>query len=156
MKEVPFWWPQNIRRQGPLSIRNYMPITNLKRCRKKHWWFNLGKYSGIFSGLKLIPLTSRIWWAPNNASKWQMGFNSLNAELNPICHLLALLWTHHIFHVRGLRVNSAFKDSIRNYMPIMNLKRCRKKHWWLNLGKYSGIFFWIKTNPANVENMVSS
>jgi hypothetical protein len=26
--------------------------------------------------LTLIPLTWRIWWAPNNASKWQMGFNS--------------------------------------------------------------------------------
>ena len=31
-------------------------------------------------------------------------FNSLNAELNPICHLLALLGAHHIFHVSGLRV----------------------------------------------------
>jgi len=30
-------------------------------------------------------------------------FNLLNAELNPICHLLALL-AHHIFHVSGLRV----------------------------------------------------
>jgi hypothetical protein len=25
--------------------------------------------------LTLILLTCRIWWAPNNASKWQMGFN---------------------------------------------------------------------------------
>jgi len=32
-------------------------------------------------------------------------FNPLNAELNPICHLLALLGAHHIFHVSGLRVN---------------------------------------------------
>jgi len=24
----------------------------------------------------LILLTWRIWWAPNNASRWQMGFNS--------------------------------------------------------------------------------
>jgi hypothetical protein len=30
--------------------------------------------------------------------------NPLNTELNPICHLLALLG-HHIFHVSGLRVN---------------------------------------------------
>jgi transposase len=28
----------------------------------------------------------------------------LNVELNPICHLLALLEAHHIFHVSGLRV----------------------------------------------------
>ena len=31
--------------------------------------------------------------------------NPLNAKLNPIYHLLALLGTHHIFHVSGLRVN---------------------------------------------------
>jgi hypothetical protein len=31
--------------------------------------------------------------------------NPLNDELNPICHLLALLEAHHIFHVSGLRVN---------------------------------------------------
>ena len=31
--------------------------------------------------------------------------NPLNAELNPICHLLALLGAHYIFHVSGLRVN---------------------------------------------------
>jgi hypothetical protein len=30
--------------------------------------------------------------------------NPLNAELNPICHLLALLGAHHIFHVSGLSV----------------------------------------------------
>jgi hypothetical protein len=30
--------------------------------------------------------------------------NPLNAELNPICHLLALLGTHHILHVSRIRV----------------------------------------------------
>jgi hypothetical protein len=32
-------------------------------------------------------------------------FNPLNAELNPICHLLALLG-HHILHVSRIRVKS--------------------------------------------------
>jgi len=27
-------------------------------------------------------------------------FNTLNAELNPICHLLQLLGAHHILHVK--------------------------------------------------------
>ena len=31
--------------------------------------------------------------------------NPFNAELNRICHLMALLGAHHIFHVNGLRVN---------------------------------------------------
>jgi len=30
--------------------------------------------------------------------------NSLNAELNPICHLLALLGAHRILHVSRIRV----------------------------------------------------
>ena len=34
-----------------------------------------------------------------------MAFNPLSAELNPICHLLALLGTHHILHVSRIRVN---------------------------------------------------
>ena len=33
------------------------------------------------------------------------GINPLNAELNPICRLLALLGAHHILHVSRLRVN---------------------------------------------------
>ena len=32
--------------------------------------------------------------------------NTLNSELNPICHLLALLRAHHILHVSRIRVNT--------------------------------------------------
>jgi hypothetical protein len=35
-------------------------------------------------------------------------FNPLNAELNPICHLLALLGAHRIFHVSRIRVNNPY------------------------------------------------
>jgi hypothetical protein len=35
-------------------------------------------------------------------------FNPLNAELNPICHLLALLRAHHILHVSRIRVKLRF------------------------------------------------
>jgi hypothetical protein len=35
-------------------------------------------------------------------------FNPLKAELNPICHLLALLGAHHILHVSRIRVNKHF------------------------------------------------
>jgi hypothetical protein len=37
-------------------------------------------------------------------------FNPLNAELNPICYLLALLGAHHILHVSRIRVNSKYHD----------------------------------------------
>jgi hypothetical protein len=33
-------------------------------------------------------------------------FNSLNAKLNPICHLLALLGAHHILHISRIRVKN--------------------------------------------------
>jgi hypothetical protein len=36
--------------------------------------------------------------------------NPLNAELNPICHLLALLGAHHILHVGRIRVNAVAVD----------------------------------------------
>ena len=34
-------------------------------------------------------------------------FNPLNAELNPICYLLALLGAHHFLHVSRIRVNTS-------------------------------------------------
>jgi len=33
-------------------------------------------------------------------------FNPLNAKLNPICHLLALLGAHHILHISRIRVKN--------------------------------------------------
>jgi len=39
-------------------------------------------------------------------------FNPLNAKLNPICHLLALLGAHHILHVSGIRVEDNASISV--------------------------------------------
>jgi hypothetical protein len=49
-----------------------------------------------------------------------MGFNSAFKGLNSICHLLALLGAHHIFHVSGLRVNhnTAYKH-VCIYEPLI-------------------------------------
>jgi len=41
----------------------------------------------------------------NSVEKNSSLINPLNAKLNPICHLLALLGTHHILHVSRIRVN---------------------------------------------------
>jgi len=38
-------------------------------------------------------------------------FNPLNTQLNPICHLLALLGAHHILHGSRIRVNSLIEIS---------------------------------------------
>jgi hypothetical protein len=42
-----------------------------------------------------------------NGNIHHLNFNPLNAELNHVCHLLALLGAHHIFHDSGLRVIAA-------------------------------------------------
>ena len=39
-----------------------------------------------------------------------VGINPLNAKLNPICHLLALIGAHHILHVSGVRVKRSFRN----------------------------------------------
>jgi hypothetical protein len=39
--------------------------------------------------------------------------NPLNAELNPICHLLALLAAHHILHISRIRVNAWKTEHIK-------------------------------------------
>jgi len=44
------------------------------------------------------------FWTRSLVGKWLI-ILSLNAELNPICHLLALLQDHHILHVSRIRVN---------------------------------------------------
>ena len=40
-----------------------------------------------------------------NYTSVRLAFNPLNVELNPICHLPALLGAHHILHVSRIRVN---------------------------------------------------
>jgi len=42
--------------------------------------------------------------------------NPLNAKLNPICHLLALLGAHHILHVSRIRVKKRFKIKFTLYI----------------------------------------
>ena len=52
--------------------------------------------------------------------------NPLNAELNPICHLLALLGVHHFLHVSRIRVKSLTFGLLMSYIygaPILNVSR---------------------------------
>ena len=53
-----------------------------------------------------LPTKSDMW----PCIKTPFGFNPLNAELNPICHLLALLGAHHILHVSRIRVNTTMES----------------------------------------------
>ena len=47
--------------------------------------------------------------------------NPLNTELNPICHLLALLGAHHILHVSRIRVNRLSRSLTARSCTIQSL-----------------------------------
>jgi hypothetical protein len=47
--------------------------------------------------------------------------NPLNAELNPICHLLALLGVHHFLHVSRVRVKSLTLRLLMSYIYMEHL-----------------------------------
>ena len=52
--------------------------------------------------------------------------NPLNAELNPICYLLALLGTHHFLHVSRIRVKSLILRLLMSCIygaPILDVSR---------------------------------
>jgi len=54
--------------------------------------------------------------------------NPLNAELNPICYLLALLGAHHFLHISRIRVKSLTLRQLMSYTciygaPILDVSR---------------------------------
>ena len=51
----------------------------------------------------------------------ELRFNPLNAELNPICYLLALLGSHHFLHVSRIRVKSLTLRLLMSYIYIYNI-----------------------------------
>jgi hypothetical protein len=59
------------------------------------------------------------------ANSWFI--NPLNAELNPICHLLALLGAHPIFHVRRIRVKVHHVASRKRFTVFAKLGKATIK-----------------------------
>jgi len=53
----------------------------------EHWWNDTDRGTPKYSRTSLIQI------------------NPLNAQVNSICHLLALLGAHHIIHISRIRVN---------------------------------------------------
>ena len=86
-------------------------------------------YCSTDGGLSVFKI--KIWKA------WQVHWNQdtireclinrLNAELNPICHLLALVGARHIVHVSRIRVNAvALEWNINPHRGLLNLMLL----WW--------------------------
>ena len=65
--------------------------------------FVWGGGGGLAAKVRSWPLTE-----VKNGWSYTSFFNSLNAELNPICHVLELLGAHHILHVGRIRVKEIY------------------------------------------------
>ena len=67
-------------------------------------------------------------------------FNPLNTELNPICHLLALLGAHHILHVGRIRVKRVCATNAGSFEMVNGVTAHREhnlvSYWCVNLKKY--------------------
>jgi len=59
--------------------------------------------------LVFITETECVYCAVRTGCLSEMRLNPLNADLNPICHVLALLGAHHILHISRIRVNLRLK-----------------------------------------------
>jgi len=62
----------------------------------------------------------------HHVSQLALFFNPLNAELNPICCLLALLGAHHFLHISRIRVKSLALRLLMSYIygaPILDVSR---------------------------------
>ena len=57
----------------------------------------------------------------------QSSLNPLNAELNPICYLLALL-VHHFLHVRRIRVKSLTLRLLMSYINGEHILDVSRSH----------------------------
>jgi hypothetical protein len=78
--------------------------------------------------------------------------NHLDAELNPICHLLALLGDHHILYVSRIRVKADWaqhigSDSQRN-LKIQDIQ----KRFGLHKGTQTNKQTYIHTYPLTQQN----
>jgi hypothetical protein len=93
------WGPQNTVKHNLFNVyitKMFSPESYTHQSRLRlHEYENLRR--------KTIQLQCKHLFQPTLSSKT---INPLNAELNPICHLLALLGAHPIFHVSRVRVNS--------------------------------------------------
>jgi hypothetical protein len=96
--------------------------SNADICKIGTQFLNICEMLFTFKHLSLILLTWRIWWAPNNASNWQIGLNLLAPELfllilaHPVYKMWIIqetnmlkLWNKLHFEEKKRRVCTMFK-----------------------------------------------
>jgi len=66
--------------------------------------------------------------------------NPLNAELNPICHLLALLGAHLILHVSRIRVNMVWCDSFSAFNSVQHFLFIKCEYDLLYIKRWKALY----------------
>jgi len=84
------------------------------------------KNVGTFLPNRTMSLPQRQPFSHSSTARHNKSLNTLNAQLNPICHLLALLGAHHILHVSRIRVN--MKNSNFSQRRFFKLRACILGH----------------------------
>ena len=89
------------------SIR-YFLHTSINRIGLCDWWRQTMQFTvHVQTGLAMFELRAAV--------------NPLNTELNPICHLMALLGAHHILHISRI----GFKLALQYWQCLeKNFKQC--------------------------------
>jgi len=80
-----------IRRKRPDCHHDTKYLLDINEAQFQYWYTTQIFPINAYKHLKYFS----VWYI------FQNKFNPLNAELNPICHLLALLGAHYIFHISG-------------------------------------------------------
>jgi hypothetical protein len=129
MTEIVTYTSHNIHKTQNINSTNYQGLLQRKFYSEKHVLETYSEYK-ILDFLYTEPTNSQLivnYYAtfhvstllchPQDARSYYLSklLNTLNAELKPICHLLALLGAHHILHVSGVRVkylNKVFDKTI--------------------------------------------
>jgi len=94
----------------------------------------------VLSSLTLILLTWRIWWASNNASKWQMGFNSMFKGL-----MYSVSWTRRLryFLCSGSTTNQMLLWPV--FVCLFHLIFYVYYIFWPNRSHHGGSFIQLNT-----------
>jgi len=103
-------WSRNSRAIPLLPLWVIRAVQSLSACTRVHFTFT-------FKHIDYFPKENSVIGVPNGdvfcevrvkfcffICMWIYSFKPLNAKLNPICHLLALLGAHPILHVSRIKV----------------------------------------------------
>ena len=109
----------------PINALNEMQFVRYNSCQlwNSYWpWIVLCKlYFIVFFKVPLLVdiliVRMSTVCATWNTQIFSYSYNPLNAELNPICYLLALL-AHHFLHVSRIRVKSLTLRLLMSYIYI--------------------------------------